>query len=144
MPAVSLSNGLPAFSVACKPTGTEAFHTSAGMPLSGIHEGRVTMHRTLVFGLATVVCAALGAATYAADGITLVENGRAKAVIVLPKDASPSMKWAAEELQTAIEEISGATLPIKNLPGPDVNTPRVVIHMAEHVAAKEASEKSVG
>jgi uncharacterized protein DUF4838/glycosyl hydrolase family 67 len=98
------------------------------------------MHRTLVFGLATVACAILGTAACAADGVTLVENGKAKAVIVLPKDASPSMKWAAEELQAAIEEISGATLPIKNLPGPSADTPRVVIHMAEHVAAKEASD----
>ncbi len=47
-----------------------------------------------------------------AMGFTLVRNGTSEHVIVLADDASPSEKHAAAELQTFIEQISGAKLPV--------------------------------
>lgn len=44
--------------------------------------------------------------------LTLVEAGRAAAVIVLPPGASATERHAAEELRFYLKEISGATLPI--------------------------------
>ncbi len=48
----------------------------------------------------------------AAASLTLVEDGRSDYVIVVGREASPSERFAAEELQTHIEQMSGATLPI--------------------------------
>ena len=42
----------------------------------------------------------------------LVENGRSDYVIVITRDAIPSERYAAEELQRYLERISGARLPI--------------------------------
>ncbi len=46
------------------------------------------------------------------DELVLAENGQSAYRIVLADDASPSTKHAAEELQTFLQEISGAKLPI--------------------------------
>ncbi|NLF31001.1 MAG: DUF4838 domain-containing protein [Planctomycetes bacterium] len=48
----------------------------------------------------------------AAASITLVAEGRSDYVIVVGPQASPSERFAAEELQTHIEKMSGAKLPI--------------------------------
>jgi len=45
-------------------------------------------------------------------GLTLVDNGTPKATIVLSAQANEKAKFAAQELQTYIAKISGATLPI--------------------------------
>ena len=49
----------------------------------------------------------------ASAALTLVADGRSDYVIVLGPDASPSERFAAEELQTHIEKMSGAKLPIR-------------------------------
>ena len=47
-----------------------------------------------------------------ASAFPLVKDGVTKHTIVVSKDASPSEKHGAEELQRFIKEMSGATLPI--------------------------------
>ncbi len=47
-----------------------------------------------------------------ASALTIVRDGRSDYTIVLPVEASPSQKHAAEELQKFIEQMSGAKLPI--------------------------------
>lgn len=47
----------------------------------------------------------------------LFDNGTSEYSIVVSKDASASEQYAAEELQTWIKEVSGATLPIVGLDG---------------------------
>jgi hypothetical protein len=47
-----------------------------------------------------------------AGNITVVENGKPKATIVIWNAASPKDKLAAEELQTYVRKMSGAELPI--------------------------------
>jgi len=49
--------------------------------------------------------------------LMVVEEGRARAVIVLGEDVSVPERKAAEELQTYLARISGATLPIVSGPG---------------------------
>ncbi len=48
---------------------------------------------------------------------TVTESGKPTAEIVIAADAHPAIKYAAEELQRWIREISGAELPIRNAPG---------------------------
>jgi len=48
----------------------------------------------------------------AADDCVLVKDGQPQAAIVLPSDASDIEKLAAQELQTYVEKMSGARLPI--------------------------------
>ena len=45
----------------------------------------------------------------AKPGLTLAENGEAKAAIVVGANASPSTRYAAEELQRFLKEMTGAT-----------------------------------
>ena len=45
--------------------------------------------------------------------MTLVEEGRPKATIVIGKHASQAEQFAAEELQTYLRKISGAAVPIR-------------------------------
>ena len=62
-----------------------------------------------------VLCAILGLIVVVqanAGDIKLVKNGKSRYTIVLSKDASPSEKHAADELQRFVFEISGAKLPI--------------------------------
>ena len=59
-----------------------------------------------------VALACAESARAAASGVTLVDNGQARAVLVLPKDPAPAEKTAAEEIQSHIEKISGAKLAI--------------------------------
>lgn len=60
---------------------------------------------------AITVCAA-AALSARADELLLAENGKALYRIVVADDASPSTKHAADELQSFLEQISGAKLPI--------------------------------
>jgi len=48
--------------------------------------------------------------------ITLVDRGTAVSVIVIGQAASPSEKRGAQELQTHLRLISGATVPIVSEP----------------------------
>lgn len=65
------------------------------------------LYVVLAFGLGSVVTAQ----PY------LVENGEPRAEIVISPEPPRMAKLAAEELQTYIEKISGATLPIVTEPG---------------------------
>jgi|GEM_PF-714861 len=60
--------------------------------------------------------------------IPLARNGQAVAEIVLPADAPPPVRYAAEELQLHVELISGAKLPILQTPGTADN--RIVLAVA--------------
>jgi hypothetical protein len=61
----------------------------------------------------------------AASTITLVEQGRSAYRIVIPSDAIPAERYAAEELQRYLERISGAQLPI--VTDSDPPTPREIL-----------------
>ena len=52
----------------------------------------------------------LGSGQTVRAGLSLVDNGQAKAVLVLPKEAAPEEKMAAAEIQLHIEKMSGAKL----------------------------------
>jgi hypothetical protein len=73
-----------------------------------------------------IVCL-LAAALPAASGITVVERGKSPYTIVLPADAIPSEKRAAEELQRFLGEMSGARLPVATAP---VTGRRIVLEPA--------------
>jgi hypothetical protein len=59
-------------------------------------------------------------------GISLVEKGNSSHVIYLSRHASTVEKFAADELQKYIEQVSGARLPIKISDGPE-RTPGIYI-----------------
>lgn len=52
-------------------------------------------------------------ATSHAQPLLLAENGRSSYTIIIPQEASPSERYAAEELQRWLKESSGAELPIR-------------------------------
>jgi len=62
---------------------------------------------SLAFGILSLIAAAA-----AADGIVFVQDGTPKASIVVPEAASPTERFAADEIQRYIEKMSGAKLPI--------------------------------
>ncbi|MBO4649028.1 MAG: hypothetical protein J5806_12830, partial [Lentisphaeria bacterium] len=53
--------------------------------------------------------------------ITLAENGRARAAIVVPANAKPIVKFAAKELAEHLKAMTGAAFPVGEKPGPGVN-----------------------
>ena len=70
----------------------------------------------------TALCAAVAAAAVlcgcAERDFTLAERGKAgTCAIVLPNDASPSQKYAAQELQRYVKASTGVELPITAEPG---------------------------
>lgn len=65
-----------------------------------------------ILALCAVLATLVGTQSDAA-GLPLVTDGKSDYTIVLSKDASPSEKHAAEELQHFLFEISGAKLPIQ-------------------------------
>jgi hypothetical protein len=69
----------------------------------------------LMLGVAVFVCSAS-----AFCETFIVKDGQPQAEIVISENAPRTAKLAAEELQTYIEKISGAKLPITNAPGKDV------------------------
>src|ERR1700726_2813655 len=46
------------------------------------------------------------------QGAVLVRGGVATAIIDLPSDASPSLRYGADRIGDAIQEMSGGTLPV--------------------------------
>jgi hypothetical protein len=67
----------------------------------------------LILGFAGAIAVSAAVARGAqAEEIVLAENGQSAYRIVVAGDASPSTKHGAEELQTFLQEISGARLPI--------------------------------
>jgi hypothetical protein len=77
-----------------------------------------------------------------AGAVTLVEDGKPKAEIVLAADASPSVRTAASELQRHLEKISGARLPIVNAPTEGV-VGQVFVGESEFTKAKGFSLEGV-
>ncbi len=80
------------------------------------------LNTAIVAGLLLAVCLG-GCATVDGPGssaLALAENGVAKGRIVVGADAPPSTKYASEELQRYLGEISGASFPIV----PDTERPR--------------------
>ncbi len=81
--------------------------------------GRIRGENLQVYGevmtmgtlLAGIIVLALGAGTAGAQ-VVLVQDGQPQATIVLPQEASDTLKLAAEELQTHIQLIAGAQLPV--------------------------------
>ena len=68
--------------------------------------------RLLCCGAAGALWAVLATARVEAMDLVIVEDGRPKAAIVVAANADEKVKLAAEELQTYLEKISGAKLPI--------------------------------
>ena len=70
---------------------------------------------------ATLLSAVLG--VYAMAGDTLFQNGKTEWKIGISPKAAPAEQYAAQELQTALQKISGAEFPIlKSETFPDGNT----------------------
>ena len=89
-----------------------------------------------------VLAAVLGAVFFVlpraqAGPVLLVENGEAKAVIILPADAHAEVQRAAHELRYHIERASGAVLPIIVESAPeaaDSGRPRVLVGFGPGIA----------
>ena len=69
--------------------------------------------RPALFALAAL---ALATASQALAAEYIVKNGRPQAEIVIAADASPMTRLAARELQTYVEKITGAKLPVVTTP----------------------------
>ncbi len=61
---------------------------------------------------AVVVWTVWATAAVADDGVTLVADGKAACVVVVSSEASPSQRWAAEELICYLKQMSGADVPL--------------------------------
>src|SRR5687767_6815813 len=48
-----------------------------------------------------------------ASGLTIVDDGKSDYSIAVPPNASPAVKLAADELAKYFEQISGASLPVR-------------------------------
>ncbi len=71
----------------------------------------ISGRRFLFYGIS--IALGLTAAVWAGEAAVLVREGEAQGAIVLHADAGESERWAAEELQTHLREMSGAELPIR-------------------------------
>lgn len=94
-------------------------------------------------GCLVLVCVGLpwssqGAETSKADELALVENGRARAVIVIPDDPLPVHEYAAEELAWHLKRISGAEIPVGGEADARPAEGFVEIHIGPTRAAAEA------
>lgn len=70
--------------------------------------------------------------TSTASAVALVENGKPVAVIVTAEKPTPAARLAALEVQFHVEQITGATLPIRDA-GQSVSGPRVLVGDSEAV-----------
>ncbi len=71
-----------------------------------------------IVAILAMMCIAPGVqASAAAKPWVIAENGKAKAAIVIPKDASAPVRVAADDLQKYVALISGAKLPIHEAAG---------------------------
>lgn len=91
------------------------------------------MKTRISYSLALIIGALL--APNASADLALVENGKARATIVLGANASETARQAASELQTYVERISGARLEIRN-EYEAVSGPRIFIGSGEAVKAE--------
>ncbi len=78
---------------------------------------KTTVLAVLVVGLSVFNLPAFGFWRFwRPEPLVLARDGQAVAEIVLTKDSHPAVAYAAKELQTHVEMISGAKLPIVNAP----------------------------
>ena len=66
--------------------------------------------------LTVAVLALLGNICTAEQPLTIVEDGRPRSTVILSAGASPSEKWAAEQLVSHVEQMSGANLELRSKP----------------------------
>ena len=92
---------------------------------------------------ASIVLVLFHSATAAEEGMTLVEEGRGNARIVVAAEASPNALAAARELQHYIREMSGAELPIVD-DSEDVEGPVVLVGESRLTRAVEGLEVPSG
>jgi len=89
----------------------------------------------LLFAVICLACSCAGAET------VLVQDGRATASIVIPRDAGATVRFAAEELARYIEAISGTAVPIV-VEGERV--PGVPVHVGPTEVARAAFPAELG
>ncbi len=94
----------------------------------------VSTMRLLRHALPLVLAVCLLPLAAQAQSLTLADNGRTDFRIVIARDASPSVKWAAGELQKWLKEISGATLPLATDDTP-VSAHEIVLGANAHLAS---------
>jgi len=73
----------------------------------------------------------------------LVENGEARAEIVIPEDPPRSTRLAAADLQAYVEKISGARLPITFRPSGDAPV-RILVGESEHTRRLGVTAEGLG
>jgi len=83
-------------------------------------------HKALFLG---VVMFAAGRSGQSAEPIRIVEQGRARAVVVVPTNCDEQTKAAAELLIRYVRESSAATLPIEEESSPGTSALSVKIHV---------------
>ena len=90
------------------------------------------------------VCVSIGRAD-AASPLVLADNGQSSYSIVTAEDASPSTRYAAEELQTFLRQMTGANLPIVSDRAP-VGPREIVLGDSSHLrhAAPQLDLKPLG
>ena len=72
----------------------------------------------------------------------IVRNGVAQADIVRPESPSRMAKLAATELQTYVQRISGAKLPVSETPGDDVPL-HIYVGMSAHTARLGVTDENL-
>ena len=118
----------------------------------------IHMHRRIgsimTVWLVVIILAALAsmhvcakAPTSPGESLTLVDDGKSAYVIVIGKDATPSERFAAEELSSHVEQMSGVKLPI--LADADALPPRAILlgqnrHMTENLLGVVVDWKELG
>jgi len=85
--------------------------------------------------ISVLFCVVIGCAPRdsAADAVLIVAGGEPRAEIVIAEEPVRMTRLAAEELQTYIEKISGAVLPI--VTAPSGNAARIYVGMSPHTEA---------
>jgi hypothetical protein len=73
-------------------------------------------HRLISFAVGTALILLAPLAGYAADRVALVEDGKARAVLVLPPQPSASESLAAKEIASHLKTMSGTQLATINAP----------------------------
>ena len=73
-------------------------------------------HSTIMALLILSVLVLVRERAYSRQPTTLVSEGRSNYTILIASDSSPPQRYAAEELQTFLAQISGVKLPVSDQP----------------------------
>ena len=90
----------------------------------------------ILSGAASCTMGQDGGAGAAAGSVVLVADGKAQGAIVSAEGLSPSERWAVEELQKFIEQMSGARLPALTFAEADASKQRALILVGNKTARK--------